>query len=532
MKYDYYKNGKKYQPDSFIFQEKLSSTIINSIKVCKKTTSKKLNMSCPSEAYINKEFGCGFSGSSDEHSGVKVTIGGANSLAAGYSSSHLTTLSSPNPIKIKYTSDLFKNYKENIKLDSNGNEYINAKVTASKSGYQTVEKTIKIYRTTKKVPKNSVSLTCPSTATLNKEFECKTNTSGVIITVYGAKSLASGYTSSFTTSLLDKTKSIKYSDKLFTDYKSQIKNDSKGEYISAKITASKKGYKTTTKYVKIYNTKKPTVAKTTETIALSCPTSAKVGQVFKCSTNQVGVTITLGGAKSLASGYSSSYTTKANDKSKDIKYADRLFTDYKSIIKKDSNGKEYINAQVTAKKSGYKTVTKNIKIYRNTSSGAAAKPITPGVSESIKTTTVKKITTTVDKYSLSGIWFYYEITGGNKTKTIKIKPTKYGSNVKNDSYVMCETYSDCTNNNAWTNMNNKYKGTQNPTTNRNIARVNKTESVWINTNYKGIAGKKYYLRVTTYSSDNASNWIYVGVFEIAVDSKNNVKATEVYSKFK
>lgn len=107
---------------------------------------------------------------------------------------------------------------------------------------------------------------------------------------------------------------------------------------------------------------------TKKTVSLNCPTSAKINEEFKCITNQTGVVITLGGANSLASGYSSKFTTTLINKIKTIKYKDVLFNNYESIIKEDANG-QYIYAQITASKSGYASVTKKVKIYRSSPSG-------------------------------------------------------------------------------------------------------------------------------------------------------------------
>lgn len=116
------------------------------------------------------------------------------------------------------------------------------------------------------------------------------------------------------------------------------------------------------------NLKNKTTRITEKTISLSCPTSAETNEEFRCTTNQTGVTITLGGANSLASGYSSKFTTTLSNRIKKIKYNDVLFDNYKSIIKEDSNG-QYIYAQVTASKKGYTSVTKKVKIYKDYSSG-------------------------------------------------------------------------------------------------------------------------------------------------------------------
>ena len=158
-----------------------------------------------------------------------------------------------------------------------------------------------------------------------------------------------------------------------------------------------------------------------------------------------------------------------------------------------------------------------------------------GYSDVVKTVTIKQKTTntTVNHYALKGISFRANLSWDKKKKTIKITPTFYGSKIKYDSYVMCETYNDCVNSNAWNNMEKKYNGiTENPTTYRNKATVNKTESVWINTSYNGVANKAYYLRVTTYLSDKSSDWGSISVYKMWVGSNNNLEIQNVYNKYK
>ena len=456
---------------------------------------------CDDSVYSEQEFTCSTYGSAD--AGAKITVGGANSLAKGYASSFIVT-SDKDKIKIKYTDALFKNYKNLIKKDSNGKKYITAVISLTNPGYTTRKEKVKIYQRTSSTSNSSLLwLGCPETSVVGKQFTCVAENSGVNIVVGGANSLAPGYSSSFVTTSSDKTKSVKYTEALFTNYKNLIKKDSKGEYITAQIYASMPGFQNVVKNVKIY--RKEPQASNTDPITLSCPASKKVDEAFMCTTNQAGVKIVVGGAKSLASGYSSSFVTTTSDKTKSIKYADRLFTDYKSIIKKDSNG-EYINAMITASKSGYKAVTKNVKIYRkNSSINAGANQPNPNVNAGKGVNiTLQSITTP------SGLF------ANKKDKEFKVKLNSKGNKVKYYTYVICNTYSECTASGVWDNIKSKYGS--GAVTSRKTAVVGFVDTLKIRTNSESKNGKSYYLRVATYDKDSASNMMHKAVFQINVNN--------------
>lgn len=275
---------------------------IDSRYINPKITVKKLNISCPSSVKAKEEFEC-----KTNVSGATIRISKTN-LAKGYSEK-VNTKSDSKKIKAKYTNtgyayvkvskagyksvqkkvqilnskDIVLNCPETVNVNTwfkcitnlegvkisassvgfSGNTLsftTTAKdktkdlrysktgtitVTASKSGYVTTKKTVKV--------QDILILSCPSSAKVGQAVKCNTNKTGVTITLSGANSLASGYSSKFTTISSDLTKDIKYTSALFTNYKSIIKKDSSGkEYINAKVTASKSGYKSVIKYIRIY----------------------------------------------------------------------------------------------------------------------------------------------------------------------------------------------------------------------------------------------------------------------------------------
>ena len=94
------------------------------------------------------------------------------------------------------------------------------------------------------------------------------------------------------------------------------------------------------------NSGNTTKTNTTTGITLNCPSTLKVNTLGKCTTNLSGVKISIT-KTNLASGYSTSFTTKSKDKVKNLKYT------------------KPGTVTVTATKSGYKTVTKKVNIVAN-----------------------------------------------------------------------------------------------------------------------------------------------------------------------
>ena len=75
-------------------------------------------------------------------------------------------------------------------------------VTVSKKGYKTVRRQFVV------IPFD-IKLTCPKTVKVGEEFTCETNVHNAYISV-SKKGLASGYNTTFKTTLSDKTKQSKY----------------------------------------------------------------------------------------------------------------------------------------------------------------------------------------------------------------------------------------------------------------------------------------------------------------------------------
>ena len=95
--------------------------------------------------------------------------------------------------------------------------------------------------------KTDMTLTCPSSVAVNKEGVCKTNMSGVKITVTKTN-LNSKYKSTYTTTSSDKTKVFKYT-----------------KTGTITVTAEKSGYKTVTKTIKIEKAANTTAANSSGT---------------------------------------------------------------------------------------------------------------------------------------------------------------------------------------------------------------------------------------------------------------------------
>lgn len=117
-------------------------------------------------------------------------------------------------------------------------------------------------------------------------------------------------------------------------------------------------------------------------LKISCPSSAKVGQQFTCKTNASGVKLS-STTSGLASGYNASFTTTSGDKT-----IQRKFTRAGTVT-------------ITASKSGYKSVSKKVKIVNSSSnSGSNAKP------NASKTTLTGSCRFTNVSTSASGIHHY------------------------------------------------------------------------------------------------------------------------------
>ena len=168
-----------------------------------------------------------------------------------------------------------------------------------------------------------LELVCASNKEAGESFICSTNQTGVRIS--GPKAgLAKGYTPSFKTKKGALTKTFKYTKA--------------GNII---ITASKVGYDTVTQKVKIK-------------LNISCPYSNGVGEQFTCTTNEVGVKLTIS-KDGLSKGYFTSFVSKSNNKSIKAKYTKE------TVVK------------VTATKSNYPSNTKYVLITSKTSSNSKDK---------------------------------------------------------------------------------------------------------------------------------------------------------------
>ena len=254
-----------------------------------------LTLTCPTSVKVSEEFRC-----YTNHEGATIKLP-KEGLVSNYSS-NWTTTSKDKSIKGKYN--------------------IAGKVTVvvSKGGYKEVSKTIEVKgnSVTSRNNSNGLDLTCPTSAAVGEIFRCSTTITGATLSV-SKTNLASGYSSSWTTTSSDKTIKAKYN---------------KAGKVT--ITISKSGYSTVTKYVEI---KKLSSA----SLELVCPTKVKVGEQFRCSTNVAGATLNVS-KTNLASGYSSSWTTTSSDKTIKAKYTKP------GTIK------------VTVSKSGYTGITKTIDI--------------------------------------------------------------------------------------------------------------------------------------------------------------------------
>ena len=275
-------NGYKISEDTKTkkFKYKKEKTISVTAKVNNKSVKKqvkvedKIYLSCPSSAWTENEFKC-----TTNLSGVKITAGGANSLASGYNPSQ-TMILYDRDAKFKYTNRLYDKYKNLIIEDySFGNTpYLYATITASKEGYKKVSKKVMIL---KNKDQRKLAVYCPDMWFVDEEFSCLVNQEGVKVTLGGKNSLASGYSNIGTSTTGKYVKKIKYSNVLFKNYKSIIKKDNYNDsYINAQVTVQK-GNDKITKNVKIYEKKLP------RELEIKCSSAeVVVGERITCTTNQ------------------------------------------------------------------------------------------------------------------------------------------------------------------------------------------------------------------------------------------------------
>ena len=257
------------------------------------------------------ETDCAVTSNGQPVSDYSVTINDV-AIKKGNSENGVELLSVPNKsnfFKLRFYDTFYYNSKSYY-ASSNGNKTeVVANVSVTKTNYQNSQDVIFVTGNILSEENKTLNLECPTSAKSYERFKCTTSQVGVKITVGGAGAL-NGTTSSFTTKSSDKTKSIEYNNNLFNGKVVESKyilNDSKGTYVNAKITASKAGYKSVVKTVKIYKAAEPTnnngggttkdkgkndvVEPTTEkkVITLTCPSSAQVDEGSKCTTNLDGV---------------------------------------------------------------------------------------------------------------------------------------------------------------------------------------------------------------------------------------------------
>lgn len=130
------------------------------------------------EAKVNKLFSAG----GVRKKGFKISVSG-DGLVKGYKSSKITKKD---------------DYYLNVKYDKPGKKT----VTFSKKGYKTVKKNFYVLPA-------KLTLNCPTTVYVNKQFTCSTNVYGAVISV-PEEGLAYGYNTSFRTTTKDLTKQTKY----------------------------------------------------------------------------------------------------------------------------------------------------------------------------------------------------------------------------------------------------------------------------------------------------------------------------------
>ena len=169
--------------------------------------------------------------------------------------------------------------------------------------------------------KDKLELECPATAFVGEKITCKTNSTKSTIRV------SKGGLSDHYLELLNKS-----SGRFTTPKKVVYLMYTKKGY--AKVVAEQNGSNSVTRIIEIK-----------EPLKLSCPSSVKVGKQFTCITNMVGakISVTKGG---LSNGYNTSFTTVKGDLTKQSKYT--------------KTG----TVTVTVSKSGYKSVSKTVKIVK------------------------------------------------------------------------------------------------------------------------------------------------------------------------
>ena len=219
-----------------------------------------LKLDCPTFGVIGEKFTC-------TTNSTKATV---RVSKEGLSDHYLSLL--------KQADGRFKTPKREVNLMYMKKGY--AKVVAEQAGYKAVTEHVEI--------RDPLKLSCPESSNDGEVFTCTTSEDGATISVTST-GLANGYSSTFKTTENNHKMAIKYTA---------------GGYKT--VTVSKKGYNTVTEKV--------LVTGITE-MKFDCPTSAKVGQAFKCTTNLENVIITVSGCE-LERGYTNKFTTTKNDKAK------------------------------------------------------------------------------------------------------------------------------------------------------------------------------------------------------------------------
>lgn len=180
------------------------------------------------------------------------------------------------------------------------------------------------------------------------------------------------------------------------------------------------------------NSVNTTKTNTTAGITLNCPSTLKVNTLGKCTTNLSGVKISIT-KTNLASGYSTSFTTKEKDKVKNLKYT------------------KPGTVTVTAAKSGYKTVTKKVNVVDNITTATATTKSTTKATSSNQRLTLKqgqKITlskaplytsatskTNVSKNGKSGTYYIWSATIKNGRVRITTKASYAGKSGKITGWI-------------------------------------------------------------------------------------------------
>lgn len=252
--------------------------LLNSINAKKVTTKKDgLEIICPKLAYVNEEFSC-----YTNLVGTKIAVKTSNGAKIGGKS-----VTGSNITGLSYTTTAIDKTRQ-LKSTKVGK----VTVTASKSGYKSVSKTINIVKQgSVKESSTAINLNCPSSVYALEELWCSTDLTGAKITITDQDGKV----------LKESTTSKTLRAISFLPPKANTK---------ITVTA-KKGDATVTKEIKVLGS--------STGITLHCPTSAKVNKQFKCTTNKSGIKISVK-SYNLAKGYTKSFKTTKDDKVKLLKY--------------------------------------------------------------------------------------------------------------------------------------------------------------------------------------------------------------------